>query len=236
MYQDLEAAYGVMAELGYRPGASSDGCGHITGPLNLVKESRDYAEMWAEEEHKGRFFIGTPKRNRAELVLVVEAARLICARVLGGTGGTKDHKLALRLLRKAVARLEKEARFSDRLEGTFDVESDLQKQLRAHIEQLEPGLKIIDGGRERTLQTGRVDILAEDRNQNIVVIELKTGEATEREITQILRYTGELVSTGRQVRGILVAGAFSRRARAAASQVQDLQLRKYSFNFAFGAD
>lgn len=232
VYEQLEEAYGLMTEAGYRPASLGDECGHITGPLNLVKESGSYAKRWSEEENKGRFFIGTCRgENRVALVLVVEAARLLCARVLGGT---KDNKLALRLLRKAVAKLTNEPRPSrDSFESTFGVESDLQGALRAHIEQLEPGLKIIDGGKERTLKTGRVDILAEDRDQTTVVIELKAEEANEHDVTQILRYTGELASSVKPVRGILVAGAFSRRARAAASQVHSLQLRKYSFNFVF---
>lgn len=167
-------------------------------------------------------------------MLVIEAARLLCARILGGT---KNNNLALRLLRKAGAKLEEGAKPKrGGLERTFAIESDLQSALRAHIEQLESGLKIIDGGRERTLRSGRVDILAEDRNQTMVVIELKAGEADEHDVTQILRYAGELESDARSIRGILVAGGFSLRARKAASQVRNLELREYSFNFVFRAD
>jgi hypothetical protein len=229
VYEQLEEAYGLIAEAGYRPAAVGDGVGHITGPLNLVKESISYAEHWWEEEDKGRFFIGCSRwENRVALVLVIEAARLLC--------GSKDRKLALRLLRTAVAKLEQGPRPNrDSFEPTFAAESDLQRVLRANIEQLEPGLKIIDGGKERTLKTGRIDILAEDRDQATVVIELKTSEANEHDVTQILRYTGELEGSEKRVRGVLVAAAFSRRACAAASQVHNLQLRKYSFNFVFKA-
>jgi hypothetical protein len=230
MYEELETAYGLMVEARYRPAAPSDGFGHITGTPNLVKETLAYARRWTEEEDKHRFFIGSCGRgNRVAMVLVVEAARLLCARKLGGT---KDNKLALRLLRMAVSKLEKGSK-TDTFDGTFGFERDLQGALRAHIDQLEPGLIIIDGGKERTLKTGRVDILAEDGDQNTVAIELKTGEADDHDVTQILRYMGELASSGKQARGILVAGTFSRRARTAANQVNNLCLREYRYDFVF---
>jgi endonuclease NucS-like protein len=230
MYEDLEMAYGLMVEAKYRPAAPSDGCWVITGTPNLVTESLAYAQRWAEEEEKGRFFIGRCRReNRVATVLAVEAARLLCARILDGT---KDNRLALRVLKTAVTVVERETK-PDNIEGRFGLESDLQRALRAHIEQLEPGLRIIDGGRERILETGRVDILAEDGNQTTVVIELKTAEADDHDVGQILRYMGELASSGKQVRGILVAGEFSRRARNAANQVNNLCLREYKYSFSF---
>ena len=54
---------------------------------------------------------------------------------------------------------------------TFGLERDLQEALRDNIEQLEPGLKIIDGGTERTVAAGRIDITAEDKEGNLVVID-----------------------------------------------------------------
>jgi len=229
VYEELEDAYALMAEANYRPGAPSDGMGKIIGAANLVTESLAYAKQWAAEEDRGRFFIGScANGNRVATVLVVEAARLLCARTFGGT---KDNKLALRLLRTAVSQLERGSK--PKLDGAFGLESELQTALRARIDQLEPGLKIIDGGRERTLETGRVDILAEDGERKVVVIELKIGEADDRDVAQTARYMGELTTAGQSVRGILVAGSLSRRARAAASQVNNLQLREYKYNFAF---
>ena len=53
----------------------------------------------------------------------------------------------------------------------------MQKALRANIQQLELGLEIVDGGAERTVDAGRIDITAEDTNGRLVVIELKAGRA-----------------------------------------------------------
>ncbi len=42
----------------------------------------------------------------------------------------------------------------------FGLERDLQDALRGNIAQLEPGLKITDGGKENRVDAGRVDITA----------------------------------------------------------------------------
>ena len=114
-------------------------------------------------------------------------------------------------------------------ELTFDIERNLQSALRANIEQLEAGLRITDGGKEKK----QIDITAEDRSGTAVVIELKVGEAGRRAIGQISGYMGELAGEKKPVRGILVANDFSPRAIAATRVIPSLQLRKYSFKFTF---
>jgi RecB family endonuclease NucS len=65
--------------------------------------------------------------------------------------------------------------------------------LRANIEQLESGLSINDGGKEKIgLSRGRTDILAIDANKRTVVIELKAVTADRDAIAQILQYMGDL--------------------------------------------
>ncbi len=115
----------------------------------------------------------------------------------------------------------------------FKIESDLQSALRSHIEQLEQGLKIIDGGKEQVVESGRIDITAEDKKGATVVIELKADKADRDAIGQILAYMGDLTTDKNPVRGILVAGEFPTRTIAAARVVPNLQLKKYSFNFTF---
>jgi endonuclease len=127
---------------------------------------------------------------------------------------------------------EQEAEAVDAIQTTFGLERDLQAALRSHIDQLEPGLKVTDGGKERILDVGRIDITAEDAQGRTVVIELKAGTADREVIGQILSYMGDL-SDGKIVRGILIAGSFPQRAIAAARAVPNLELRKYGFNFTF---
>ncbi len=122
----------------------------------------------------------------------------------------------------------------DAEEVTFGLERDLQKALRANIHQLEKGLKIIDGDKERITEAGRIDITARDPEDNIVIIELKAGTATPEVIAQVLAYMGAVAESDKKpVRGVLIAGEFHKRVILAARAIPNLQLRRYSFQFSF---
>jgi len=134
---------------------------------------------------------------------------------------------------KNEASAEEEALVDDAIAGKFGLESDLQEALRANIGQLEAEMKVIDGGKEKTVASGRIDITAEDKQGRTAVIELKAGTADHKAIGQILSYMGDLMTDGKPVRGILVAGDFTPRVLSAARAVPTLQLKKYSFKFSF---
>lgn len=117
---------------------------------------------------------------------------------------------------------------------SFGLERDLQRVLRHNIEQLETGLSIIDGGTERTVDAGRIDITAKDGDGNLVVIELKAGTAGMDSIGQILSYMGSIENPeGKHVRGILVAYDFDRRLEMAAKAASNVSLKAYSVQFTF---
>ena len=88
------------------------------------------------------------------------------------------------------------------------LERDLQAALRRAIEQLEPGLEVIDDGAERSVASGFIDITAKDARGAIVVVELKTGTARQGAVAQVLSYMGDIADEEPDlaVRGILVAG------------------------------
>jgi RecB family endonuclease NucS len=121
----------------------------------------------------------------------------------------------------------------DAIETTFGLERDLQRALRDRIDQLEPGLVIIDDNKEQTVSSGRIDITARDGAGATVVIELKAGPADRDAIGQILAYMGDLMQGAKSVRGILVAGEFSPRAIAAARAAPNIRLVPYGFSFSF---
>jgi DNA-binding CsgD family transcriptional regulator len=122
------------------------------------------------------------------------------------------------------------------VETTFGLERDLQAALRRNIAQLEPGLTIVDGDRERRVESGgRIDILAKDRSGGMVVIELKAGRADRDAVGQILAYMGELMDEAASVRGILVAAEFSPRSIAAARAAPTIRLIRYGIQFSFNA-
>ena len=113
------------------------------------------------------------------------------------------------------------------------LERDLQDALRSEIEPLEPGLRIIGGGTERSVDSGRIDITARDSSGTTVVIELKSGVAGQRAVAQILSYMGDVSDEDGDVRGILVAFEFDAKAKATARMVPSLILRKYTVRFEF---
>jgi len=117
-------------------------------------------------------------------------------------------------------------------ETTFGLERDLQQALRQNISQLEDGLRIVDGGKERVTEAGRIDILAQDAHGRTVVIELKAGTAALEALTQLLAYMAVAENSG-GIRGILVAGDFPSRLRFAAKAVPNVELRQYRFRFSF---
>ncbi len=111
----------------------------------------------------------------------------------------------------------------------------MQESLLANISQLEGGLKIVPTGRECSVPSGRIDILASDEQGKRVVIELKAGTADRDAVGQVLSYMGDLKAAEPKVsvRGLLVAADFTARAIAAARAVPNLGLRKYAFKFSF---
>ena len=117
------------------------------------------------------------------------------------------------------------------------LERDLQAALRRAIEQLEPGLEIIDDGAERSVASGYIDITARDARGAIVVIELKTGTARQGAVAQVLSYMGDIAEEepDQTVRGLLVAGDFDKKARSAARVLPNhvLSLRTYRVQFEF---
>ena len=130
--------------------------------------------------------------------------------------------------------VEIEKKLEEAEEYIIRLERDLQRVLRNNIEQLEPGLKVVDGGSERTVKAGRIDITAEDQEKKLVVIELKAGTANPESIAQILAYMSSLSQEERPpIRGILVAAGFHPRVVLAAKAVPNLQIKAYSYSFTF---
>lgn len=117
---------------------------------------------------------------------------------------------------------------------TFALEKDLQAVLRSNLAQLEEGLTIADGGTERRVEAGFIDILARDKSGTLTVIELKAETARPEAVAQILAYMGCVAEeAGEAVRGILVAGDHHPRVGYAARAIPNLTLKKYRYRFEF---
>jgi hypothetical protein len=103
--EQIKSAYREMAaKARYRPAAPSDGFGNITASyaqLNLEEEAQSYAKRWRKETDSCNFFIGKDEGyTRRAMIYSVEAARNMC-------GGRFGDKVALRLLKMAVAEMER---------------------------------------------------------------------------------------------------------------------------------
>lgn len=110
----------------------------------------------------------------------------------------------------------------------FRYERELQEAIRRQLNQVEVGLVEADGGHERSVATGKIDVLARDLAGHFVVIELKVGPCPHGALEQVLAYSTDLeAETGTPCRAILVASQFSDRIRAAAKRARDISLVTY---------
>jgi len=114
-------------------------------------------------------------------------------------GGEQVNKplRALGFLVKTVEPQDPDGKVADAVQTTFTLERDLQSALRSNIGQLEEGMKIVDGGSEKTVDSGHVDITVVDKDGSTVVIELKAGEADRKRRRADLGLYGRSAPHGR---------------------------------------
>ncbi len=127
----------------------------------------------------------------------------------------------------------------DALEVTLSLESDLQEYLSKDLTQLETGLRLFTeeglSGREVSTDAGKIDILAMDRKNNLVVIELKASHASYSTLGQILSYMASVKKElgVNSVRGVIVAEDFDKKLKLAVTLVDNVSLVKYKVKFDF---
>lgn len=124
-------------------------------------------------------------------------------------------------------------------EFAFSFEKDLQEYLSRELQKLEPGLTLFteEGltGREISIDSGRIDILAKDAKNGLVIIELKVNQAPHSSLTQILSYMATIKKQfeGKNVRAIIIAEKFDKRLKLAVTQVPNVTLMQYKVKFDF---
>lgn len=130
-----------------------------------------------------------------------------------------------------------ETEVEDSIEASLSLEKDLHSYLAAKVQEIESGLKLVEGGVEFQTETGRIDLLAKDSDDRMVVIERKAGKAKDRAIGQLLGHMGCLSFTqtnaSKPIRGILVASNFDDRVVFAARGLPSVKLVKYQLSFDF---
>jgi len=129
----------------------------------------------------------------------------------------------------------------DEDETALTLEYDLENSLVGNLDQLEKGLKLYSEGSHTGRQfiakgAGIIDLLVTDSSGDLVVLELKAGEADKKVCGQILAYMGWVrknLAGKRKVRGIIVANEFTEKLALASGVVPDLALKKYTIVFRF---
>ncbi|PNY79399.1 endonuclease NucS domain-containing protein [Deinococcus koreensis] len=93
-------------------------------------------------------------------------------------------------------------------------EAQMQETLARTPELIEPGLRVLD--RELLVESGGIDLYAQDGQGRFVVVELKRARATQHAVSQLGRYVRSVQGTlpvGAVVRGILAAPSITGPAR-----------------------
>lgn len=120
----------------------------------------------------------------------------------------------------------------------FAYEKDLQNFLAKNLKLIEPELKLFEeegiNGIEFPAGNRFIDILAIDKNNDFIVIELKVSKGYDRVVGQILRYIGwveqKMASDGQKVRGIIICKDISEDLTLACSKIKEIELFEYELS------
>ena len=127
----------------------------------------------------------------------------------------------------------------DKESKKFAYEKDLQNYLFKNLHEIEDGLRLYEdeeiNGIEFPVGRRFIDILAIDRGNNFVVIELKVSRGSDKTIGQLLYYMAwiekEHAEQGQTVRGVIVANNISEDLKLASSRLSHVELFEYNLSF-----
>jgi len=120
----------------------------------------------------------------------------------------------------------------------FAYESDLRDYLAKNLTIIEPGLRLYQdegiSGVEFPVGGRFIDILAIDKQNNYVVIELKVSKGYDRVIGQLLRYMAWIeknqAEPTQKIRGIIIAREISEDLHLATSRILEIELFEYDLS------
>jgi hypothetical protein len=116
---------------------------------------------------------------------------------------------------------------------TAMLEENFENILSERLDDLEEGLTLVR--RQYSIPVGRIDLFCTDKDNNLVVIELKKFDARNYSIIdQISRYMGyikdKVAKENQKVRGIIVVGNVDEKLKYSAKAIPDLQVKTFKFS------
>lgn len=133
--------------------------------------------------------------------------------------------------------LEGKEETKERVRASISLERDLHEFIVSRLDSLEEGLRLYEGGSEFATDAGRIDVFAVDKEENLVVIEIKTGKARDSAVGQILRYIGfvesEIADQDQDVRAIIIADEFDDNLKYSVKRMPEIELKEYRVSFDF---
>ncbi len=146
----------------------------------------------------------------------------------------EEYKDALNQYRKFC--LSERDGFTDEVKhinATSELKRQLHQFIRGHINNLETDFTIIDDGVEERVESGFIDILAQDKDEDYFIFKLVIGTAQESDVTQILKQMGHISDEygNANVYGFILAPNFDSRVTSAVYTIPNLSLRYYQNYF-----
>ncbi len=157
------------------------------------------------------------------------------------TNGARKYlrDLGFKVIREEKEGINDDETAEERYQASVSLERDLHEFLFRNLDFLEEGLQPYEGrtGSEYSTDAGRIDILAVDRNGDLVVIEIKTGTVKDKVMGQIMRYVGfvkeHIAEKTQDVRAIIVADDFDENLKYSKLMFPNLELKRYEVSFEF---
>jgi len=190
--------------------------------------------------------------RRAKIITLVRDNKLLddFCKVVWVSGLTEKGKSRIRFFENLVVRFyndqdgtatadeDEEENSIVKEENEFAYENDLRNYLVKNLSIIERGLKLyksdsIDGEEFFVPGTSRrIDILAVDKNDNYVVIELKVSRGYEKVVGQTLFYQSSIktIFKKEKVRAIIIAREISSELKTATAFLPDFELFEYQLS------
>ncbi|MFN3561017.1 MAG: endonuclease NucS domain-containing protein [Chloroherpetonaceae bacterium] len=189
--------------------------------------------------------------KRAKIIALVREKKLLdeFCKTVWPSGLTDKGKSRIKFFEDLVFRFnsdqegtisqdEEEYDIAKREETEFAYENDLRNYLVKNLSIIENGLKLYEGdgvdGEEFCVPgtSRRIDILAVDKNNNFVVIELKVSRGYEKVVGQTLFYQSSIKTIFKQdkVRAIIIAREISPELKTATAYLPDFELFEYQLS------